>query len=63
LGFLPDYSLKNIQSLIEKTCKSVGNDFVSNNLVITYNGLKNDAYIQDANISLVNELKQSINKF
>ncbi len=63
LGFLPDYSLKNIQSLIEKTCKSVGNDFVSNNLVITYNGLKNDAYIQDANIHLVNELKQSINKF
>lgn len=56
LGFLPKYSIEQIEKIIEKKCRSVKNSWISKNIKVSFNGLRNDAYIINKNIDLVRDM-------
>lgn len=56
LGFLPKYSLNEIESIIELACRNIDNKWVSDNLKVVFNGLRNDAYIIPGELPLVKDL-------
>lgn len=61
VGFTDKYTLHEIQEKIRKICTNTKNNWVNNNISITFNELKNAAYLTNENDSYLNEFLEIIN--
>jgi len=63
IGFLPNYTLETIKNSISDICKDTGDKWTNNNVQVTFDGLKNSAYIIDEKDINITEFLKIINKY
>jgi len=47
LGFLPGYSVSDMQTLIKQSILEIDDPWIPDHCVVKFNGLKNDSYMMD----------------